>query len=88
MQVVLAFVKNNMEYTNASDFSDNHIIIYGHHFRGAYRPMFTQLVDYKSEAFYKAHPVAQLFTQAGTYFKGFRHFVFLLQKCAFLCENI
>ena len=56
-----------MEYTNASDFSDNHIIIYGHHFRGSYRPMFTQLVDYKSEAFFKAHPVAQLFTPAGTY---------------------
>ncbi len=56
-----------LEFSNASDFSDNHSIIYGHHFRGSYRPMFTQLVDYKSEDFYKAHPTAILYTPAGKY---------------------
>lgn len=56
-----------LEWTNASDFSDNHSIIYGHHFRGSYKPMFTHLVDYKAEDFYKAHPVAELFTPAGKY---------------------
>ncbi len=56
-----------LEFSNASDFSDCHSIIYGHHFRGSYRPMFTQLVDYRSEEFYKAHPTAVLYTPAGKY---------------------
>jgi sortase B len=57
-----------MEFSNASDFSDEHSILYGHHFRGSYRPMFTQLVDYKSEDFYKSHPWAELFTPAGCFY--------------------
>ena len=56
-----------LEFSNASDFSDNHSIIYGHHFRGGYRPMFKQLVDYRSEDFYNSHPWVGLFTPAGKY---------------------
>ncbi len=56
-----------LEFSNASDFSDNHSIIYGHHFRGSYRPMFTQLVDYKSSDFYHSHPTAVIYTPAGIY---------------------
>ena len=56
-----------LEFTNASDFSDNHSIIYGHHFRGSYRPMFTQLVDYRSRDFFYDHPTAVIYTPAGRY---------------------
>ncbi len=56
-----------LEFSNASDFSDNHSIIYGHHFRGSYRPMFTQLVDYRSSDFFKTHPTAVIYTPAGRY---------------------
>ena len=56
-----------LEFSNSPVFSDNHSIIYGHHFRGSYRPMFTQLVDYKSRDFFDSHPAAELYTPAGKY---------------------
>lgn len=49
----------------ASDFSDRHSIIYGHHMKDM--SMFTRLMNYKSQAFYNDHPEALLMTPRCNY---------------------
>lgn len=54
-----------MDYRCASDFSDRHTIIYGHHLRD--RTMFTNLMQYKKQAFYDEHSVILLVTPTAYY---------------------
>lgn len=49
----------------ASDFSDKHSIIYGHHMKD--KSMFSGLMDYKDQNFYDEHSVALLVTPTAYY---------------------
>lgn len=55
-----------LDYRSEADFSERNSIIYGHHMND--RTMFARLVDYKSQKFYEAHPIAYLVTPTA-YFK-------------------
>lgn len=50
---------------NQMDFSDSHSIIYGHHMKSG--AMFAGLSQYKSQAYYEAHPRMLLLTPDGNY---------------------
>lgn len=52
-----------LDSRNASDFTDSHSILYGHHMGNG--TMFNGLMDYKEQGFYDAHPTALLLTPAG-----------------------
>ena len=54
-----------LDYRCASDFSDRHSILYGHHMKD--RSMFSALVNYKKQEFYEAHPTALLVTPTEYY---------------------
>lgn len=54
-----------MDAACASDFSDPHSIIYGHHMKN--KSMFSGLMDYKDQAFYDEHSVALLVTPSAYY---------------------
>ena len=49
----------------ADDFSGPHSIIYGHHMKD--KSMFANLVEYKEQEFYNAHPIALLLTPNSRY---------------------
>jgi len=55
-----------LDYRSSADLSDRHSIIYGHHMKDS--SMFSDLVQYKKQAFYDEHPVALLVTP-GAYYK-------------------
>lgn len=49
-----------LDCRNASDFSDRHSIIYGHHMKNG--SMFSGLTEYKKQEYYDGHPIALLLT--------------------------
>ena len=49
-----------LEGLNQPDFSDHYIIIYGHNMKNG--EMFTDLIKYQSEDYYKAHPIIRFTT--------------------------
>ena len=53
-----------MDCKNHADISNRHTIIYGHHMDNG--SMLQNLMYYKDQPFYDAHPTAQLFTPDGT----------------------
>jgi len=54
-----------MDYRNGADFSDENTLIYGHHMQtGA---MFGELINYKKQSFYEAHPYIYIITPTQTY---------------------
>lgn len=55
-----------LDYRCATDFSDRHSIIYGHHMNN--KTMFGGLMNYKDQMFYDEHSVALLVTPT-TYYK-------------------
>ncbi len=70
-------VNNNgsifMEHLCASDFSDHNTIIYGHNMKSGL--MFANLVNYKNQSYYNAHPYMYIYTPTQDYklnlFAGF-----------------
>lgn len=54
-----------LDAANASDFTDLHTIIYGHHMKDD--TMFADLVRYKQANYYKDHPTATLVTREKIY---------------------
>lgn len=54
-----------MDYRCSPDLSDVHTIIYGHHLRDG--TMFTELMSYKRQEFYDAHPTGLLLMPDGAY---------------------
>lgn len=58
-----------MDCRNASDFSDQHTIIYGHNMRN--NTMFAGLMNYKEQSYYDEHPQVLILTPEG------RHYVTL-----------
>ncbi len=50
---------------NASDFSDDNTIIYGHHMKSG--KMFAGLIKYKSQEYFEQHPVVYLITPEHQY---------------------
>ena len=54
-----------LDAANASDLTDPHTIIYGHHMKD--NTMFADLVRYKQASYYKDHPTATLVTREGIY---------------------
>lgn len=54
-----------MDYRNASDYSDQNTVIYGHHMADG--SMFADLVDYGSQSFFESHRTGFLFTPLRTY---------------------
>lgn len=54
-----------MDAACASDFSDPHSVIYGHHMKN--KSMFSGLMDYKDQTFYDEHSVALLVTPSAYY---------------------
>lgn len=54
-----------MDAACASDFSNQHSIIYGHHMKD--KSMFSGLMDYKDQAFYDEHSIALLVTPTAYY---------------------
>lgn len=50
----------------AADFSDQNSIIYGHNMKN--KSMFGDIVDYKKQAFFDAHPTAMLMTPEKNYY--------------------
>ncbi len=50
---------------NSGDFSDPNSVIYGHHLKNG--TMFTELLKYKKQDFYDAHPTALLLTPGQNY---------------------
>ncbi len=50
---------------NASDFSDDNTIIYGHHMKSG--KMFAGLINYKSQEYFEQHPVVYLITPEHQY---------------------
>jgi len=54
-----------IDYNNPADFSSKLTIIYGHHMKSG--RMFGNLVGYKTQAFYDAHPYMYLYTEKGNY---------------------
>ena len=62
-------VNNNgsifMEHLNASDFSDQNTIIYGHNMKSGL--MFAHLTNYKNQSYYNAHPYFYIYTPTQNY---------------------
>lgn len=62
-----------MEHLCASDFSDKNTIIYGHNMKSGL--MFANLVNYKNQSYYNAHPYMYIYTPTQDYklnlFAGF-----------------
>lgn len=56
-----------LDCSNKPDFSDQHMIIYGHHMRGTDESMFSHLTNYKSQSFFEEHPYGILYTPTTTY---------------------
>lgn len=54
-----------LEYLNASDFSDNNSIIYGHHMKAG--TMLASIDRYKNASFYPDHSYMYLYTPGQTY---------------------
>lgn len=54
-----------LDYRNASDFSDQNSILYGHHMKSG--KMFAELENYKEQSYYDKHPFLTLYTQNGIY---------------------
>ena len=54
-----------MDYRCASDFTDQHSIIYGHRMKN--KSMFQGLLNYKDQTFYEEHPVALIVTPTAYY---------------------
>ena len=54
-----------MDYQGAADFSDTNNILFGHHMKSG--AMFANLMKYKDQSFYDAHPVMYLFTPEQNY---------------------
>lgn len=54
-----------LDAKNAPDFSDDNSILYGHHMRNG--SMFAKIDAYKSETYYREHPVMYLYTREQTY---------------------
>lgn len=54
-----------LDYRCASDFSDQHSIIYGHNMKD--KSMFSGLMNYKDQAFYEEHSIALLVTPTAYY---------------------
>ena len=54
-----------MDYRNEADFTDGNTLIYGHHMKtGA---MFADLMNYKSQSYYDAHPYMYIYTPNQNY---------------------
>lgn len=58
-----------MDCRNATDVSDRHTIIYGHHMDNG--TMLQNLMYYKDQSFYDDHPAARLITPNGSYMVEF-----------------
>ena len=54
-----------IDYNNASDFSDELTVIYGHHMKSG--SMFGSLVEYKGQEYYEKHPYMYLYTEKENY---------------------
>lgn len=54
-----------MDCKNSLDFTDDNILIYGHHMNSG--KMFASLVKYKTQSYYEAHPMAYLITPEKIY---------------------
>ena len=54
-----------IDYNNASDFSDDLTVIYGHHMKSG--SMFGSLKGYKNQAYYEEHPYMYLYTPNGNH---------------------
>lgn len=54
-----------MDYRNQADFSDKHTIIYGHQMKNG--SMFADVLDYKKQEFYDAHPTYLIMTPDKNY---------------------
>lgn len=54
-----------MDFRNAVDYSDTNTILYGHHMGDG--TMFADIVKYKKQSFYNAHPKGYLFTPDRTF---------------------
>lgn len=54
-----------LDYRNASDFTDDYSVVYGHHMSGGY--MFGALDDFEKEDFFEKHITGELETENGTY---------------------
>lgn len=54
-----------LDSRNSSDFSDRHIVVYGHHMQNG--SMFSSLTGYKKQDYYEAHPTLYLMTPEKNY---------------------
>lgn len=54
-----------VDYQNSAGFSDANVLVYGHHMKN--RTMFNTLQEYKSQAYYEAHPIMWLLTPTQNY---------------------
>ncbi len=54
-----------LDYRLADDFSDRHLIIYGHHMKNG--TMLSAITNYSGQEYYEEHPVLFLLTPAATY---------------------
>ena len=54
-----------MYFQNAPGFTDDLTVLYGHHIRGG--RMFSSLEEYRSQAYYEAHPEIYLYTPDQSY---------------------
>lgn len=54
-----------VEHLNASDFSDQNTIIYGHNMKSGL--MFAHLTNYKNQSYYNAHPYFYIYTPTQNY---------------------
>ena len=54
-----------LDSRNSSDFSDRHIVVYGHHIQN--NSMFSSLTGYKQQEYYEAHPILYLMTPEDNY---------------------
>lgn len=54
-----------LDSRNQQDFSDRHMIIYGHHMQN--NSMFSSLTKYKEQKYYEVHPVLYLLTPNRNY---------------------
>lgn len=54
-----------IDRTNASDFSDDNTIMYGHHMRNG--SMFASIEKYKKQSYFDEHPIMHLLTPNGNY---------------------
>ena len=54
-----------IDWKNASDFSDENTVIYGHHMQSG--KMFASLVNYADQSYFEEHPVIYLTIRTGKY---------------------